>query len=134
MATTGPEQRRSVLPFGARQGLALAALRAAHIDLVEVVAGSGLIEPEVFLATTPDAFVGEAIPVDVAQVAIGAALHKAHRHHIQLLDLAAGLLPGVLLIDQAILMNERTGAETLACFVVVDGLLGLGNEPQGELG
>jgi len=78
--------------------------------------------------------VGEAIPVDIAQVPIGAALHKAHRHHIQLLDLATGLLPGVLLIHQAVLMDQWAAAEALACFVVVGGFPGLRHEPQGELG
>ena len=60
-------------------GLACAAF-AAHIDLVEVVAGARLIKPKLFPAAA-GATVHKAAPVHIAEVAVGAALHKAHRHH-----------------------------------------------------
>ncbi len=79
---------------------------------------------------------GEAIPVDVAEVAIGAALHEAHRHHVEVLFGAPGLPPGQLVFDQAILVDQRTGAVALAGFIDEgrEGiLLGLGDEPEREL-
>ena len=130
------QQRGAVLSLGAGQGLTLLAFGATHIDLVEVVAGAGLIEPEILLAVAPGAAMGKAIPVDIAEVAVGAALHEAHGHDFQILCRAAGFPPGKLVFDQALLVDQRAGAVSLARFIDVgrEGvLLGLGDEPEREL-
>ena len=108
----------------------------AAVDLVpgEQLLLSRFIQPEVFLAATLHAAMGKARPIDIAEVTIGAALHKAHGNNIKLLDLSAGLLPRPLVITQTLFMDERPGAIAPTGFIHVgrEGLFRLRDEPQRE--
>ena len=101
-------------------------VRTAHKNLGEVVASPGLIEPKRGPAGG-FAAMHEFTPVDVTEMAVGAALHEAHRYDAMCLPIRID----VLALVEPCAFHQRAAAVGLT--VKLFGLIQLGHEPVGEL-
>ena len=102
-------------------------VRATHKDLSEVVTSTCLIEPKRGPAGG-FAAVYELTPFDIAEMAIGAALHEAHWYDA--MNLAIRIY--VFAFIEACTFHQRAAA---VCLAVKDlRSVQLGYEPVGELG
>jgi len=102
-------------------------VRAANKDLGEVVTSTGLIEPKRGPAGG-FAAVYELTPVDIAEMAIGAALHEAHRYDAMGLAIRIDVFACI----EACALHQRAAAVSLSVKYLRS--VQLGHEPVGELG